>query len=78
MNMELYRITDLTAVHDFPAIHNHNVQELEAEIARLHQEISEKNALIDDIKAKFNSALNALRAEYIAKIEDLKSKIEEN
>ena len=78
MNMELDRITDLTAVHDFPAIHNSNVQKLEAEIARLHQEISEKNALIDDIKAKFNSALNALRAEYMAKIEDLKSKIEEN
>ena len=75
--MTLERIQDSTPVHSFPTIHNQNVEELESEISRLNQVISEKDALIADLKTKFNSALNTLRAEYIA-LYDKCVKIEDN
>lgn len=76
--MNLQRIQDSTPVHSFPAIYNVNIENLENEIARLQDELNDKQAKIDELKTKFNSALNTLRAEYIAMIEELKTRIEDN
>lgn len=75
--MNLQRINDSTPVHSFPSIHNHNIEELEGEITRLNNVIEEKDAIIAELKTKFNSALNALRAEYSAMF-DKCVKIEDN
>ena len=74
----LTRIQDSTAVHSFPGIYNQNIETLEQEIASLHTTLNEKEAEINDLKTKFNSALNALRAEYIRMIDELKTQIEDN
>lgn len=76
--MTLEKIQDSTPVHDFPAIHNGNIDSLEAEIERLNNVLSQKDRDIADLKTKFNAALNTLRAEYIAMIDELKSRIEDN
>lgn len=78
MSLGLTKIQDSTAVHEFPTIHNENIEKLERKIVDLEDEISEKDAKIEELKTKFNAALNALRAEYIAMIDDLKNKIENN
>lgn len=84
-NYDKYKISDLTPIHEFPygnsngfVGYNRFVEDLLAEIDSLRTEIAAKDVAINELKNKFNSALNALRAEYMAKIEDLKSKIEEN
>ena len=78
MSLGLTKIQDSTAVHEFPTIYNENIEKLERKIVDLEDEISEKDAKIEELKTKFNAALNALRAEYIAMIDDLKNKIENN
>ena len=72
--MDLIRIDDNTPVHEFPEIHNQNISELETEIATLNAQIAEKDEIIKDLKKKFNSALNTLRAEYISMFDGLDSK----
>ena len=74
----LTRIQDSTEVHRFPEIYNGNIESLEREIASLHTALNTKEAEINDLKTKFNSALNALRAEYIRMIDELKTQIEDN
>lgn len=75
--MNLQRIQDSTPVHSFPTIHNQNIEELEREIAELNRVIAEKDKAIAELKNKFNSALNTLRAEYMA-LYDKCVKIEDN
>lgn len=72
--MDLTRINDNTPVHEFPEIHNQNISELEQEIATLNAQIAEKDNTIKKLQDKFNSALNALRAEYISMFDNLDSK----
>lgn len=63
---ELIRISDSTPVHEFPAKYNDNNTTLETAIQDLQNQINQKQEEINTLKSKFNSALNALRAEYLA------------
>ena len=79
--MTLQKIEDSTPVHGFPEIHNANITELENEIADLNAKLEAKDAVIADLKTKFNAALNALRAEYLNMFDKLDNKyvkIEDN
>ena len=71
--MKLQVLEKETAVHDFPEIYNNNISELQAEIGRLNDLLSEKDDEIKKLKKDFNSALNKLRAEYTQMIDKLKT-----
>lgn len=71
--MALQKIQGSTPIHSFPDIHNQNVEELQSEITRLEGIISQQTQEINNLKNKFNSAITALRAEYMRLIDEVKN-----
>ena len=64
-------IQDSTPVSGFPEIYNENNSILEQKISSLEAQLEAKQVEINSLKDKFNAALNALRAEYLAEINKL-------
>lgn len=75
--MNLIQIGDATPVHGFPEIYNGNLNEIAEEIANLKSQLAKKDKKIEELKDKFNNALNVLRAEYLEKLREHQASIEE-
>jgi len=67
-------ISSNTQVRDFPDYYNQDIAELVKRIDELSELLEEKEEKINTLKSKFNNALNALRAEYLTKFEELNKK----
>lgn len=55
-----------TPIKEFPGYYNQDIEALVNKINELEDAIEQKDTEIEEMKRSFNSALNKLRAEYIA------------
>ena len=63
------KIEGTTPIKDFPKKYDDLIDDIDFEINRLNLLIEQKDTEIEEMKKSFNSALNKLRAEYIAMLD---------